>query len=261
MDKINNIKTVVNKVSGIDNTYRNFELEILAGVNDTMVQCKENQCFFKFDFAKVYWNPRLSTEHERVVNTFETNDVLYDVFAGVGPFSIPAVSNKKLEAVLANDLNPNSYRYLLENYKTNNRSKTKLKHQELRKAFIRQHPPEAPVLESLFNFSPSQDFLAFNLDGRLFIQQKVKYHFIGMLNYLLKYKPDNVKSMKFHVLMNLPAMSVEFLGTTFFFNMRNNINFKILNHLSKMPSRVYTTKKKAIEFEVISTKRLWLMLA
>lgn len=215
IDKITNIKTVVNKISGIDNTYRNFELEILAGSSDTMVQCKENNCYFRFDFARVYWNPRLSTEHERIVNMFESNDVLYDVFAGVGPFSIPAVSNKRLEAVLANDLNPNSYRYLLENYKANNRSKLKQKHQDIRKAFVRGHPPGKPVLESLFNFSPSQNFLSFNLDGRLFIQDKMKYHFIGILNYLVNYKPDNVKTMKFYVLMNLPAMSVEFLGKHF----------------------------------------------
>lgn len=212
LDKVTNIKTVVNKLSGIDNTYRNFELEILAGVNDTMVMCKENNCFFKFDFAKVYWNPRLSTEHERMVKTFKSCDVVYDVFAGVGPFSIPAISNQKCTAVLANDLNPNSYRYLLDNYKNNNKSKAKLKEQDLRKAFVRQHPPEKPVIQSLFNFSPSQDFLSFNLDGRLFIQDKMKYHFIGMLNYLVKYKPETIKDMRFYVLMNLPAMSVEFLG-------------------------------------------------
>lgn len=211
LDKISNIKTVVNKLSGIDNTYRNFELEILAGTNDTMVLCKENNCFFRFDFAKVYWNPRLSTEHEIIVKMLESKDVLYDVFAGVGPFSIPAVSNKKLEAVLANDLNPNSFRFLLDNFTNNNKSKAKKKGQDIRKAFVRQHPPEKPILESLFNFSPSQEFLSFNLDGRLFIQDKLKYHFIGMLNYLVKYKPENVKTMKFYVLMNLPAMSVEFL--------------------------------------------------
>ncbi len=80
------IKTVVNKLNGIDNTYRNFSLEILAGEKDTNVTVKENACLFKFDFANVYWNPRLGFEHERVVKLLNENDVLYDVFAGVGPF-------------------------------------------------------------------------------------------------------------------------------------------------------------------------------
>ncbi len=40
-----------------------------------------------------------------------------DVMAGVGPFSIPAV--KKGAFVYCNDLNPESYKWLLENIKLN----------------------------------------------------------------------------------------------------------------------------------------------
>ena len=202
---------MVNKLSEIDNTYRNFQLEILAGVRDTMVQCKENGCEFKFDFATVYWNPRLSTEHERVVNQLQPNDVVYDCFAGVGPFSIPAISKRKCVAVMANDLNPNSFRYLLANYTFNNKSKLKKKEQEVKKGFVREHPAEPAILESLFKFSPSQEFAAFNLDARLFIQEKLKYHFIEIIRYLLKHKKETFATTQFYVLMNLPAMSVEFL--------------------------------------------------
>lgn len=35
----------------IDNTYRNFSFEVLAGIKDTSVECKENGCLFRFDFA------------------------------------------------------------------------------------------------------------------------------------------------------------------------------------------------------------------
>ncbi len=59
LEKIPNIKTVVNKLSEIDNTYRNFQFEVLAGIKDTLVEVKENGCLFRFDFANVYWNPRL----------------------------------------------------------------------------------------------------------------------------------------------------------------------------------------------------------
>lgn len=41
-----------------------------------------------------------------------------DVFAGVGPFALPAA--KKGCAVLANDLNPESYKYLKINIDKNN---------------------------------------------------------------------------------------------------------------------------------------------
>lgn len=44
---------------------------------------------------------------------FKSEEVIADVFAGVGPFAIPAA--KKGCAVFANDLNPNSAKYLLKN--------------------------------------------------------------------------------------------------------------------------------------------------
>ena len=59
LDKHKNLLTVVNKTDNIDNTYRNFEMELLAGKDDLNVTAKENGCSFSFDFSKVYWNSRL----------------------------------------------------------------------------------------------------------------------------------------------------------------------------------------------------------
>ncbi|XP_030385472.1 tRNA (guanine(37)-N1)-methyltransferase [Scaptodrosophila lebanonensis] len=117
LDKVPNCRTVVNKAATIDNTYRNFQLELISGEADYQVETKENGVPFEFDFSKVYWNPRLSTEHERIVKLLQENDVLYDVFAGVGPFSVPAA--KKRCHVLANDLNPVSFHWLRHNGKRN----------------------------------------------------------------------------------------------------------------------------------------------
>jgi tRNA (guanine37-N1)-methyltransferase len=212
---MNQIRTVVNKVNEIDNTYRNFAFEVLAGETDTLVTVKENNCEFKFDFAKVYWNPRLGTEHERVVNILETNDVVYDVFAGVGPFSVPAVTCRKVSAVLANDLNPNSFKYLVENYQKNNNSKIKKRDLEVRKQFISKtmKVPSPPVLvdkEEKFKFDPTEIFAAYNLDGKQFIRTKLKYHLVEMLHFK---QVNNSNEGNFYVLMNLPAMSIEFLDS------------------------------------------------
>jgi len=48
---------------------------------------------------------------------FKPEDIVADVFAGVGPFAVPAA--KKGCAVLGNDLNPNSAKYLLKNVEDN----------------------------------------------------------------------------------------------------------------------------------------------
>lgn len=171
LDKVANCKTVVNKASTIDNTYRNFQLELLCGEPIYQVETKENGVFFEFDFSKVYWNPRLSTEHERIVQMLKPGDVLYDVFAGVGPFSVPAA--KKKCTVLANDLNPESFRWLQHNLKRN-------KCQQMAQSF--------------------------NKDGRDFILQDIKKDLAK------RWQSKEDEKYKIHITMNLPAMSVEFLS-------------------------------------------------
>uniref|UniRef100_A0A3Q0TAV2 tRNA (guanine(37)-N1)-methyltransferase n=1 Tax=Amphilophus citrinellus TaxID=61819 RepID=A0A3Q0TAV2_AMPCI len=117
MDKNPGVTCVVNKTNIIDSTYRNFRMEVLAGEEDMVAKVKENGVTYEFDFSRVYWNPRLSTEHQRVVQLVKRGDTVFDVFAGVGPFAIPAA---RLGAnVLANDLNPESYRWLQHNCKLN----------------------------------------------------------------------------------------------------------------------------------------------
>ncbi|KAF8948513.1 tRNA(m(1)G37)methyltransferase [Haplosporangium gracile] len=113
LDKNPNLKTVVNKTDSIDTTFRFFKMEILAGEDNMIAEVRESGCRFKFDFSQVYWNSRLHTEHDRLVKMFKPTDAVCDVMAGVGPFAMPA--SKKGCMVYANDLNPTSYKYMLEN--------------------------------------------------------------------------------------------------------------------------------------------------
>jgi tRNA (guanine37-N1)-methyltransferase len=111
------IRTVVNKLDTIDSKYRNFQMEVIAGEENFKVTQTHLDCTFEFDFSKVYWNTRLENEHRRLVEMFAAGEVVCDVFAGVGPFAIPA--GKKRVFVLANDLNPDSYTSMDMNIKTN----------------------------------------------------------------------------------------------------------------------------------------------
>ena len=109
LDKNSIIRTVINKIDDVGTTsaYRTFDYELLAGVDDLNVELKEQDCIFRFDYSKVYWNSRLSTEHRRIVEFFKKGEAVCDVMAGVGPFAVPA--GKKKVFVWANDLNPESY--------------------------------------------------------------------------------------------------------------------------------------------------------
>ena len=126
----------------------------------------------------MYWNSRLQTEHDRLVRSFDASSVICelngialsalmpratgDMFAGVGPFSIPAA--KKCSAVYANDLNPQSVKYLNENAKLN---------------------------------KVQEKIRTYNMDARDFVRRLVR--------------DEHVKID--HVIMNLPASAVQFLGT------------------------------------------------
>eukprot|EP00924_Labyrinthula_sp_SR-Ha-C_P003736 augustus_masked-scaffold_3-processed-gene-3.74-mRNA-1 protein AED:0.03 eAED:0.03 QI:0/-1/0/1/-1/1/1/0/384 len=136
LDKNNNIRTVVNKVSKIDNVYRTFDMELLAGQENYLVKVREQDCWFEFDFRKVYFNSKLQMEHTRLtdhivseIKASNSTKVIWDVFCGVGPFVLPLA--KKLTnsscIIKGNDLNPESYKYLNENLNLNKIDKEKLK--------------------------------------------------------------------------------------------------------------------------------------
>ena len=117
LDKNTSIKTVVNKVSKIDNVYRTYEMEVLAGKPEYNVEHKEGNILFKFDLRKTYWCSRLQGERDRVLKLMKREEILCDAFCGVGPLALRAC--KKGMRVLANDLNPSSYEYLNNNIKIN----------------------------------------------------------------------------------------------------------------------------------------------
>ncbi|CBI20400.3 unnamed protein product, partial [Vitis vinifera] len=107
------IQTVVNKTDAIHNDYRTMQLEVLAGNRSLVTTVIENGMRFQVDLATVYWNSRLATERQRLLNCFTRNDVVCDVFSGVGPIAISAA--KKVKRVYANDLNPYAIEYLESN--------------------------------------------------------------------------------------------------------------------------------------------------
>lgn len=168
---------MINKLDTIDSTYRNFALEVLASKDEsptTVVTTTESELRFSFDFAKVYWNPRLSAERDRInKKLLHGADVLYDVFAGVGPFALSAARYRKVR-VLANDLNPHSYESLCSNVVAN-----KL----------------------------SDRVSCSNLDGRAFIRELVR---ADLLNVMKNFDGTEL-NRRYHVVMNLPDSAVDFL--------------------------------------------------
>lgn len=113
-----NIKTVFKKGSEVKSEERLRELKFLAGENKTETLHKEHGCRFKLDVTKVYFSPRLSYERQRILEQVKDGEVIADLFAGVGPFSILLAKYRDVK-VYAIDVNPAAVEYLRENIKLN----------------------------------------------------------------------------------------------------------------------------------------------
>ncbi len=112
-----NVKTVCKRKGKVEGEYRVRPVQFIAGEKKTETIAKENKHTYSLDIAKVFYTPRLARERERIIAKVKKNEIVVDMFAGVGPFAIPIA--KKCRKVYAIDLNPDAYRYLVRNIETN----------------------------------------------------------------------------------------------------------------------------------------------
>lgn len=114
-----NVKTILRPLTAVIGEFRVRQFEILAGEPKTETVHREYGCRYKVDLTKAYFTPRLSTERSRILSWIKEGDVIVDMFAGVGPYSILLAKSKKPSKVIAIDKNPDAVYYLKENIKLN----------------------------------------------------------------------------------------------------------------------------------------------
>lgn len=111
-------KAVYRKTSEIKGVIRTRELEHLAGEDNSETIHREFGSRFMLDVKKVYFSPRLATERRRISDQVQNNEIIIDMFAGIGPFpiSIAREHNAKIYAI---DINPYAYKYIKKNIELN----------------------------------------------------------------------------------------------------------------------------------------------
>ena len=109
-------ETVVNRASKVKGELRVRDWDVLVGDSTETVH-REYGTELRLDIDSVYFSPRLATERHRVVEQIESGEHVFDMFAGVGPFAIPAA--KAGAEVVACDLNEVAIDYLRENAERN----------------------------------------------------------------------------------------------------------------------------------------------
>ncbi|RLF14515.1 MAG: class I SAM-dependent methyltransferase family protein [Thermoprotei archaeon] len=118
LKKLPYVKVVVRQASPHEGDYRLRGLEWLAGERRTETVHKEYGCRYKVDLAKTFFTPRLSYERLRVAKLVREGEVVFNMFAGVGCFSVLIAKLAGAE-VYSVDVNPEAVRLMYENVKLN----------------------------------------------------------------------------------------------------------------------------------------------
>jgi tRNA (guanine37-N1)-methyltransferase len=118
LEQVKIAKSVFYQSSAVEGDFRTRNLEILAGEDNTETEYKEFGCKFTVDVENAFFSPRLSTERERIANLIQDGEVMINMFAGVGMFSIMAAKKKKC-TVYSLDINPVASKLCEKNIKQN----------------------------------------------------------------------------------------------------------------------------------------------
>jgi len=110
-----NVRLVVRKSGEVSGKFRTRGLQILAGSGGMETVHHEFSCSYHLDISSVYFNPRLAQERLRIAKQVKESEVVVDMFAGVGPYSILIAKLQPTSRVYSIDINPSAIKYLEAN--------------------------------------------------------------------------------------------------------------------------------------------------
>ncbi|MHA1126185.1 MAG: class I SAM-dependent methyltransferase [Candidatus Heimdallarchaeota archaeon] len=112
------IKSVYAKTGIVEGVNRIRPVEYLVGEKKTKTIYIEHGIRLAVDIKKAYFSPRLSTEHARIAQQVSDNEIIVDLFCGIGPFAIPIIKHSEA-TVHAIDINAEAINLLKENLTLN----------------------------------------------------------------------------------------------------------------------------------------------
>jgi len=118
LEQVKSAESVFYQSSSVGGKFRTRDLEILAGNDKTETEYRETGCRFVVDVKNVFFSPRLSSERARIAELVNDNEVVVNMFGGLGMFSIIAAKKKKC-TVYNIDINPDATRLCEKNIALN----------------------------------------------------------------------------------------------------------------------------------------------
>lgn len=121
LDMLPNIRGVyLNKgrIIGISREPEN--IEFLMGENNPIVEHKEHDIIYRFDITKIMFSKGNTNERKFLTTLVKPGEIVVDMFAGIGYFSLPIAKHSEVKKVYSIELNSEAFNFLTENIKRNN---------------------------------------------------------------------------------------------------------------------------------------------
>ena len=119
MEANKHVKTVLRQVTPVSGIMRLRGLEWVCGERKTETIHKESGCLFMVDLERCYFSPRLQYERMRIARLVKGGEVIINMFAGVGCFSIIIAKHSDAKKIYSIDINPNAIQYMVKNIRLN----------------------------------------------------------------------------------------------------------------------------------------------
>ena len=114
------LKAIWHKTGKIEGKYRQPQgLAHLWGDSVSEIILTENHVKYKFDFTKIMFAKGNVTERRILPTRIKEGEVIIDMFAGIGYFSLGMAKTKKPIKIYSIEWNPEAFSYLCENIKLN----------------------------------------------------------------------------------------------------------------------------------------------
>lgn len=108
-------RSTLNDQGGISGVYREPQVEVIFGSSETETIHLENGIRYKLDPQKIMFSSGNLKERQRMATISKTNEIVVDLFAGIGYFTLPLAVNSKPRRIFACEVNPVAFQYLCEN--------------------------------------------------------------------------------------------------------------------------------------------------
>lgn len=112
------VSAVVAAEGGVEGAFRTPRVRLLLGSSTETVH-REDGVMYRLDAAKIMFAAGNKAERARMGRSVRPGEVVVDMFAGIGYFSLPMALHSSPSAIHSCEVNPEAYGYLEENLALN----------------------------------------------------------------------------------------------------------------------------------------------